>query len=508
MSQWFDADKDGLAKQAKERGPAFIFVELVANALDERFSGVTQVDVTVEPLPGRPMARVTVQDNSPRGYGDQFPHAWTLFAESYKRGNPQQSGQFNFGCKLWLSLCEQASIATTTGTVEFGPEGRQVYPRRKRDAGTLVEGLMYLKRSDFEDLEKLMKALLLPEGVTVTFNGQVLEHRKPLKTFKETLPTQYPDEEGVMRPTARQTNISVYEVRNGEQPMLYELGIPVVESPCKWHVSVGQKVPLNKDRDNVTPIYARKIKTFVANNMVEDLTPDDARWTQDVLADPDAKPETINTILDQTEGENRVVFDPRDREANARAQAEGATVIPGNRYTKDQWEGIRRAAGTPPAGQKYPTPKPYSTDPDADPAQLIPEDEWTPGMRNVADFARWVAKECVGVNILDVNFVKEFGTNAAYGKRNLAHGSLDFNMKSLGKAWFNQIGERQIELIIHELAHHWVASHFNAEYNGRDGDQPGLKYFYDACCRIGVRLAALALRQPDKYRQFLKKVTD
>lgn len=510
---WFDVDKEGLSKQAKERGPAFILVELIANALDERPSGVTEIAVTVTPLPNRPYANVTVEDNSERGYGDQFDDAWTLFAESYKRSNPTQSGQFNLGCKLWLSLCREASIQTTTGTVIFNEEGRSVHPRRKRDRGTVVKGVMYLKRDDYLDLDHLMSSLILPDDVKVTFNGRELQPRKPLHSFDAILPTQKPDDEGVMRPTARKTVVSVYETRDGEEPQLYELGIPVVESPCRWHVNIGQKVPLNKDRDNVTPAYSRKVKTHVANNMRDDLTAEDGRWAQDVFADADAEVETINKILDETEGKNRVVYDPSDPEANVRGAAEGYTVIPGSRYTKDQWTGIRNAGATAPAGQKFATPKAYSDDPNADPAQLIPESKWTPAMRNASEFAKWLAKEVLGVN-LTVNFVKEFNDQvlACYSRESRTSGSIDFNMKvvkrSHGNTWFDKLdtGTRSpIEVIVHELAHHWISSHFNKEPNGRDRTQVGLRYFYDATARVGIGLSKLALRQPEQYRKFLKE---
>lgn len=518
MANWFEVDKEGLSKQAKERGPAFILVELIANALDERPSGVTHVVVKVDPLPNRPYATVMVEDNSERGYGNQFNDAWTLFAESYKRNNPTQSGQFNLGCKLWLSLCQTASIETTTGTVVFDDGGRHVYPRRKRERGTVVKGIMYLKRDDLVALEQLMNALLLPDEVVVEFNGQVLQSREPLHSFEAVLPTQKPDDEGVMRPTSRKTTVSVYEVRDGEQATLYELGIPVVESPCNWHVNIGQKVPLNKDRDNVTPAYSRKVKTHVANNMRDDLTAEDGCWARDVFADPDAAPETINKILDETEGKNRVVYDPSDPEANVRGAAEGYTVIPGNRYSKDQWQGIRNAGGIAPAGQKFPTPKPYSDDPNADPALLIPESKWTPAMRNVAEFAKWLAIEGLCVR-LTVNFVEEFNDNvvACYSRNGGNRGTLDWNMKvinrSYGNQWFNRLQESfncsenqsPLEVIVHELSHHLVKSHFNKEPNGCDGLYPGIRYFYDATGRVGVLLAGLVLRNPEKFQQFLSE---
>ena len=64
------------------------------NAVDE--AGVTQIAVTLALIPGRPPADLTVEDDGPEGFKD-LAHAYTLFSESYKRGNPEQRGQFNLG---------------------------------------------------------------------------------------------------------------------------------------------------------------------------------------------------------------------------------------------------------------------------------------------------------------------------------------------------------------------------------------------------------------------------
>src|SRR5262249_9225063 len=114
--QWFDVDRAGLGKQAEEHGKGRLIGELVQNALDE--AGVTQIAVTLARVPGRPLADLTVEDDAPEGFRD-LTHAYTLFAESYKRGNPEQRGQFNLGEKMVLAVCESASISTTKGTVTF-----------------------------------------------------------------------------------------------------------------------------------------------------------------------------------------------------------------------------------------------------------------------------------------------------------------------------------------------------------------------------------------------------
>lgn len=84
-TNWFDIDKTGLGKQAEEQGKGRLVGELVQNALDE--VGVTRVEITLSPVVGRPLADLTVEDDSPEGFRN-LADAYTLFAESYKRTNP------------------------------------------------------------------------------------------------------------------------------------------------------------------------------------------------------------------------------------------------------------------------------------------------------------------------------------------------------------------------------------------------------------------------------------
>src|SRR2546423_82381 len=145
--QWFDVDKTGLSKQVEEQPKGRLIGELVQNGLDE--AGVTQIAVTVVLVPGRPYADLTVEDDSPEGFRD-LTHAYTLFAPSYKRDNPEKRGQFNLGEKMVLAVCESASISTTKGTVIFDPdEGRIEQPRLKRQRGSVFRGRIKLTREGY-----------------------------------------------------------------------------------------------------------------------------------------------------------------------------------------------------------------------------------------------------------------------------------------------------------------------------------------------------------------------
>src|SRR2546421_4088907 len=144
--QGFDVDKAGLSKQAEQHGKGRLVGELVQNALDE--PGVTQIAVSLALVPGRPLAELTVEDDSPEGFRD-LAHAYTLFAESYKRSNPEQRGQFNVGEKMVLAVCESASISTTKGTVIFdSTEGRIEKPRQKRERGSVFQGRLQMTRDE------------------------------------------------------------------------------------------------------------------------------------------------------------------------------------------------------------------------------------------------------------------------------------------------------------------------------------------------------------------------
>jgi hypothetical protein len=312
-----------------------------------------------------------------------------------------------------------------------------------------------------------------------------------LQVFEATLPTQVADEEGIMRPTARKTVVRLYEPRDGERPCLHELGIPVVETEIRWHVSVGQKVPLNRDRDNVPPAYLRKLCTAVAEAMRESLDKDDAgTWGNIVLADREASPEVVGKLMDERFGKLRASYDPRDPEANIAGQVKyGGTIVHGGMLTGEQWKNVKEKGAIEPAGKMWPTPKPYSDDPNAPKAQFMDRKDWTPGMVRFHDYLCWVAKELLGVASLKVRYPLRMNATACYGKKSAASGVIDFNVGALGLRWFDSIGTGQDELAIHELAHHRADDHYSDE-------------FHEACCEVGAGLKRLALKQPERMAGF------
>jgi hypothetical protein len=484
--QWFDVDRAGLGKQAEEHGKGRLIGELVQNALDE--AGVTQIAVTLALVPGRPLADLTVEDDSPEGFRD-LSHAYTLYAPSYKRDNPEQRGQFNLGEKMVLAACESASISTTKGTVVFDPaEGRVEKPRQKRERGSVFQGRIRLTREEYPQVCDHLRSLLLPESVVITFNGDRLLPRKPLRTFETSLETLAADDEGVMRPRVRKTQVGVYEALPGEVPGLYEMGLPVVETGDRWHVSVGQKVPLNRDRDNVKPAYLQAVRVAVLNAAHDLLTTEEeatAGWCKLAGADGRCSDQAIKYLVRLRFGEKVAAPDPSDVEAMKRFQSEGGTIVVG--LSKGEWANVRRSGAVLPAGRGCPTAKPYSDDPEANGVTIIPEEKWTEGMRKVAAYAGFLAKELMNVS-LTVSVVHTTNNFAAcYGA-----GRLDFNLLRLGHRWFEQGASEEVDsLLLHEFGHQYSGDHLSGDY-------------HEALCKLGAGLKKLALERPEEMRAFVR----
>lgn len=498
FKNWFEVDRKGLGKLIERRGGGdgwgsegggkiALLLELIANALDA--DGVTRIEVILEPEPGVTHATIVVRDDSPGGFED-ITHAWTLFAESSRKAHPNKRGRFDVGEKLVLALCVEASIISTKAAVMFDSRGRSSMKAR-RESGTEFMGIARITRAELAEIKVGLKKIIVPQGVTVLINGEPLPSRAPLKTVEATLATEISDGEGTLRRSTRKTTVDIYAVLPGETAMLYEMGIPVVETSDKFHIDVAQKVPLNMDRDNVTPAYLRDVRTIVVNAMHDQLTAEDANATfvNEALADEQASPEAINKALALKYGEKRAIWDPSDPEANMNLVSQGYTLIKGSQLTGDQWTNVKKhdADRTRPAGQIAPTKKALFGPGGKD--SWVPREKWTPAMHMVAEYTIDVCRELldkpVSVTILS-DITESYG--ACFGDLGFV-----FNLGRLGHAWFNAaMNEAQHptvqlnQLIIHELGHHYCPNHLDKRY-------------HEALCSLGAKMTRLALTKPKLF---------
>jgi len=477
MRNWFEVDKLGLAQILERKGKEFALFELVQNAWDE--PGVTKVSVALEHQ-GRNRALLMVEDDAPEGFKD-LSHAFTLFAASAKKANPEQRGRFNLGEKLVLAISDEVTISTTQGSIRFDAQGRHRL-RSRQPVGSRIECLLRLTPDECRAIAAQARRLIAPEKISTIFNGEPLTPRLPLETINATLPTEVASADGLLRRAQRETVIRLYAVLPGEKATLYEMGIPVVETGDKWHYDIGQKVPLSLDRENVPPGFLRQVRVAVFNRMHDQLGVDDVNneWAGLAVASPDCAAEAVQSYLSRRFGDKRVSFDPSDPEANKLAVSQGYTVVHGGMMSAAAWKNAKSASAILPAGQVTPGPKVWTGEdnPNAIPFEdWIPESKWTDGMQAVADFAQRVAERVLSRRIV----VKFCATahhlgGASYGPG----GELVFNKFRLGADWFEHgITEDVVRLLIHEFGHEYSPDHLSAQY-------------HEALCRIGAKMFLLA----------------
>src|SRR5271156_4044307 len=128
-----------------------------------------------------------------------------------------------------------------------------------------------------------------------------------------------------------------------------------------------------------------------------------AGWCKLAGSDERCSDQAIKHLIRLRFGEKVASPDPSDVEAMKAFQSEGGTIVVG--LSKGEWANVRRSGAVLPAGQICPTAKPYSSDPNAKPVDLVSEENWTEGMKNIVSYARYLADELMEV-ILIVSFVR------------------------------------------------------------------------------------------------------
>lgn len=351
MSNWFNVSKDGLANILARRGKSWAVFELVQNAWD---SGATSVEVHLTAEPGVAMSRLSVDDNSPEGWGD-LSDAFTMFGQSRRAADPTKRGRFCFGEKMVLALCKEASIVTMSGAVKFDADGRHVLKSR-RESGTLFEGLIKMTRDEMAMAIADTLRLIPPVGTRI--NGAVLPKPELLKTFSVKLPTQWADADNNLRPSIRMTDVEVYATGDDGGEIL-EMGIPVCSADFPWRLNVMQKVPLSLDRDSVTDAFRRALQVAAVNAMASTLREDQAveTWATEAIADSRITGEALGHVMTARFGDRAVVAVPGDPMANATAEGHGYSVIHGGALPGGVWANVRKHATVPTSSQVFPTPK-------------------------------------------------------------------------------------------------------------------------------------------------------
>jgi len=476
---WFDVDKDGFGQLMADRPKVAILHDLIQNVLDE---DATRCVITLTLPAGRrdDVARLIVEDDVPTGFAD-LRDAYTLYKPSKKKDDPTKRGRFNEGEKFVLSQCDSAMIATTTGTVYFDADGTRHTDDHKTSVGSRFEALVRLTAEQVEEVVDDAQRLIIPEDFLVTINGIGIQTRYPLKTTEGTLPTVTVNDDGELTRTRRTCQIDIFPQYYGRQAHLYEMGIPIVEIDCPFDINICQKVPLNRDRDNITPAYRRDLLAIVLDETV-DLLKDSQiadSWVKDALAA--ASPETVKTATIKMFGQGWVIGTPADREADKNAITHGKTVVSGRTLTSDAWDAVRRSNAAVSSATNYSLKPNHGNRP----AVRAQANQFT---ANLKRYATKVCKHLLDTDYVEIDIWDDPGEKHA---GMYCGGRIVINLAALRREGsfrdIDTFAHRIDDLLIHECAHKFSDDHLCLAY-------------VQACTSLGAKARTLSTRWKAEVR--------
>lgn len=457
--EWFTVDRVGLKQLQLGKPKHYILRELIQNAWDEK---VKEVSLKTSWKNG--IAEISITDDSLEGFKD-LTDAYTLFKQTSKRDNPQQRGRFNLGEKQVFSLCEQAIVSTTKGTIIFNSDGRQTLPE-KTNVGSVVSVWIKMTKEEFDEMIEVVKLYLVPRQVRFFVNKELQSPQKVFKSFETKLVTEV-NENGILKRPLRLTTLNLHKT---DKSYLYELGIPICEIDCEFSIDVQQKIPLSVDRETIQQSYLQDLFSEVLNHTYEDIEEEKSsqNWIRIGMSDDRVNQTAVETILTKRFGDKVCVADPFDPNSVDEAISHGYRVIRGNEMSKEEWMNIKRFESLGSSSQLFGT---TFTD-----ANKI---EPTSKMVEVAELAKKIAKRIFNISITTI-FVSERTMVAAQFGNN----TLTFNVAKLGKSFFeNKLN--CIDLIVHELGH-YKGNHTEHDY-------------HDAITMMAQELIKIALKEPEFF---------
>ena len=487
----FEVDAAGYRAQMAEMKPVKTVYELIANANDE--DSVKEFSLNIEWLPEANL-RIGYQDDG-AGF-KKVSDVWTMYGHSERRSDPTKSGRFNLGEKEFLVLAKYAEIETFDRKEKR--RRRFVFENNTRtedddicklDKGTRIVAMFdRWSKEQYAEICKDIKNIYVKPNKTCTINGQIVNNAKPHMTFTAELPTLIAAQAGQpLSKVVREAEIDLYDKKTPDSVgYLFENGLPIQkQSPrTKWHVNVNQKVPLAPTRVSVPSSYWHKVCGAVLNNTVDELDHEDSgrNWVAEGMnyATKDTAKSWLKIKFPDKDPDN-ICLGGSDHQANEECLLAGGGVISQGTLDKEAREHLMSLGVVERASEKYGEKGGDVSGRYAETEKIVKPND---AMIAYAIVCTKVAKDCIGVTPT-IRFVKSNRPATAWYNRDAPreYGRvtqvLTFNVKHLGMTFFNSWNERNVQLLIHELAHH--GGHGKYEYEIEHFS----KQFVDELERIG-----------------------
>lgn len=472
IKSWFEVDKNGLAQLMAGKPKSFILRELIQNAWDEN---IRKCIVDIKYKNDDNVIEISVEDDSPEGFKD-ITHAYTLYADTYKRSDVKKRGRFNTGEKLAFSVCKNVVVETTKGTIIFDESGRHESDEKRKN-GSIITVWFDGTQDDYNNIIQSIDKYLIPKGITFTINNKEYKYKTPIKVFKALLLSEIKNEStGIVGRTRRSTDVHVIKNDTDDASHIYEMGIPIQEIDGSFHLDVQQKVPLDQSRESVLPSFLKDLYAVALDNIHEDIDEDESAetWITEGMKGKNVSKEALHDVITKRYGDKVVVADNFDPNSIDDAISHGYKVLRGTELPKDVWSNTKKFNLIPSSSRLF-----------GHRTKCTPTVEPNEKQRLVALYAKKIAKRCIGIDI-EVQFIDDRHiVPAEFNRNNII---LTFN---LGKLPINFFDEplKTTGLILHELAH----------FNGNHTQSS----YHKLLTEIGEKLVIIALKEPEFFRDVI-----
>jgi hypothetical protein len=390
-----------------------------------------------------------VEDDSPTGFRN-IEHAYTLFADTYKRKDSTKRGRFNIGEKLVFALCNFCMVETTKGTVVFDDKGRH-RKYNKRALGSKITIQLNMNQEEYDELLSEIELYLPPKNIDFYVNDEPYNYHEPFKIFNTTLTTEV-DDDGILKRRQRKTDVYVHDIYMFKN-YLYEMGIPVCEIDCDYSIDVQQRIPLSTDRETVSEAFLKDLYAEVLNHVYEDIDEDMSSntWIREGMSDDRINKDAVKNIVEKRYGKDVVFASPTDP----------ISIDDAKRQNIKRFDLINTSHNV--FGHNVVAGETVT--------------DLTVKQKRFKNLAIKIAKE-IGVD-LTIRFARFKGVPGQYDNQ-----VLTVNLQTIENGFFDDL-EEQIKFLLHEIPHE-KGHHTEKEY-------------HQTITKLGARLTMLALNSPEWF---------